>query len=80
MDFRAGDLESIPYSQGQESRQKGRRCWLGLWGSGKLGEKGRGSGNISVPQPIGLGNGPEWNEKENRWLQELNSFKNYIYL
>lgn len=40
------------------------RCWLGLWGSGKLGDKGRGSGNTSVLQPIGLENGPDWNEKK----------------
>lgn len=37
---------------------------MGLWGSGKLGDKGRGSGNTSVLQPIGLENGPDWNEKK----------------
>lgn len=78
MDFSAGDLERT--LKDERADRMWRRCWLGLWGSEKLGEKGRGSGNISVLPPIGLGNGSEWNEKEKSWLQELNSFKKYIYL
>lgn len=48
-----------------------------LKGQQEVGREGRDPGNISVLQSIGLGNGSDWNEKGESWLQEL---KNKLHL